>query len=274
MTYAKVNVPRNQQNSGRGTQKKDIITFIDVDDISSVTSADNITTSLVMKAGKYGIDIFADRGSIKIGSQSEGDFMKSGIVKNVEFEHPGNHQEIRDFRSNWINKEIIVVIENCETGAKLQYGTPCAPLELSFKHEDNKDTNLNTITLKSIIKDGTEALTFNTNVTKSTVMGTAVADATSVDVIAGEGEYQMVSGTSAAADIIKLENPRDNYIYTLKGIASGNYAPRITDKAASTDSFFYLKNGTSWTANASSKLTVRAFKNGASSFIFVEISRS
>ncbi|MCX6270507.1 MAG: hypothetical protein NTU44_04665 [Bacteroidetes bacterium] len=67
--------------------------------------------------------------------------------------------------------------------------------------------------------------------------------------------------------ITALNNPVDGYVYTLLG-SGGTYPGTIA-----TGGNFILASGTGWTATAGAKLQLKAFKDGASTFKFIELSR-
>lgn len=274
MTYVKVNIGKPGVNAGIGSKKGNIVYLIDVDDINKQTfqldGLEVLTCDMI--SGKYAVSIFAERMSINGATDSEGDFGAKGVIHTLDFSHPGEEYELRLFRQNWLNREVIAIIENCQSGFRTCFGTPCEPLMLDFKHKDDKDKNGTTFTLKSITKSEMDKLLFSASITLATVMGTAAANATTVNCGAGQGEYQLTTGASTAATIQKLTNIQHGGIYTLLG-SGGQYPSVIQDKAGTPTSDFYLKDGTTWTALANSKLTVKAFSAG-SAFVFFEISRT
>lgn len=266
--YAKVNVQKPGDNKGVGGDKKDKVIIFDFDDVATMPARDDagivITGDIVMSPGAYMVKIYATQSSIKAGADSEGDPDAKGILHSVEFEHPGDSQEIREFRANWMNKNIGIVIERCSTTKKNLYGTPCSPLQMVFKAEDDKDKNKTTFTFKSTQK-GPDVADYQGTLTLSEVTDTVAANATSIDLAAGEGRYQLTDGTSAAATITTCTNAVDGGRYTLVGSGGSHPSTLSTD--------FVLKNGTAWTALSGAEITVQAFKSGASAWKFFELSR-
>ena len=269
MTYVKVNVAKPGDNKGVGGDKKDKVIIFDWDDVLTNPSRDAggivITDNLVMKPGAYMITLYATQSSIKASADSEGDPDAKGIMQSVEFEHPGDSVEIREFRANWMNKNIGIVVERCSSTMKSLYGTPCSPLQMVFKAEDDKDKNKTTFTFKSTQK-GPDIADYRGTTTFGDVTGTVAANATTVDVQAGQGRYQLTDGTAAAATITTCSNPENGGKYTLLG-SGGSHPSTITGGD------FILSNGTAWTALSGSELTVQAFKSGASAWKFFELSR-
>lgn len=269
--YVNVDVDKPGKNAGTGGNKKDKITIFDMDDVLIWPARDEkgvvITDNIVFKEGAYSIQIYATLNTIKAGHKEEGDPDKEGYIQNVEFEHPGDSKEIMEFDTNWQSRNCGIIIEKCSTGVKKLYGTPCAPMHKMAEATDDKDSNHTKFVFNSTQKGPIEAI-YEGTVTLDTVKGTAAAGATTVDVSEGEGEYQLTTGTSSAAALTGLTNAADGKVYTLLG--SGGANPSTI--AASGN--WLMKSGTSWTALAGSRITFKAFKDSASTFKFLEISRS
>lgn len=270
MSYTKINVTKPTGMPGVGGGMKSNITVFDFDDVTGGYARDasgiNTPGNLVFKAGAYAITIAATSSTIKAGSEVSGDEDAEGIIQNVEFNHPGDSVAIREFLYNWLGRNVGIIIEKCKDGSKKLYGTPCAPLKLSYKEDIDKAKNGATITFKSS-QVGPPISEYLGTITYDAVKDTAAADATTVDVAAGSGEYQLTSGTAAPANITTLSNPVDGAVYCLLG--SGGAHPSTIDDGDD----FILAVGATWTAISGSKLTVKAFKDGAASFKFIEVSR-
>ncbi|NQY31160.1 MAG: hypothetical protein HRT69_17050, partial [Flavobacteriaceae bacterium] len=97
---------------------------------------------------------------------------------------------------------------------------------------------------------------------------TIAADATAVDVVNGSGEYQLTDNALATA-LTDITNASHGGVYTL--IGSGGTNPATIAASAAV---FNLKDGVDWQGLAGSRITFKAYKNGASSYIFNELSRS
>jgi hypothetical protein len=269
--YTKVNVTKPGMNLGVGGNKKAKVTLFDMDDVvtfpardsKGVVSLDNI----VFAEGAYMITLYAIQNTIKAGHKGEGDPDKKGYIQTVEFEHPGDEIAILEFDANWLNRNVGIIVEKCSNNRKKLYGTPCAPMQLVSEATDDKDTCNTKFSFASTQKGPIES-DYQGTLTLDTVKGTPAADATAVDVAAGEGQYQLTDGTSAAAALTGLTNPAEGLTYTLLG--SGGAHPSTI--AASGN--WLLKSGTAWTALAGASITLKAFKDGASTYKFLEISRS
>lgn len=272
MTYSKIDVLKSGRMAGTGGGMKALISVIDLDDIvHSGLARDSkgivIAGPIVFNSGRYAIQIEATQSTIKAGEKVEGEDDAEGIIQTVEFSHPGDSVAIREFLYNWIGKNIIVVIEKCSDGTMKLYGSPCAPLKLSYAGDIDKAKNGQVITLKSS-QVGPPIANYTGTLTYDSVKGTVAADATTVNVAAGEGEYQLTDGTSSAAAITTLSNPVNGGKYTLLG--SGGSHPSTISAGGD----FILTNGTAWSALSGEKITFQAFKDGASSYSFIELSRT
>lgn len=270
MTYAKIDVVKPGTNKGTGGDKKDKITIFDWDDVLTYVrdSVGVVVSSIVMKPGKYMIQVYGTVSSIAPKYSGEGDDDAEGFMQEVVFSHPGDELAIMEFIQNWTGKNIGIVVEKCSSSIKKQYGVPCAPLKLSASGEDTKDANRQTLTFKASQKSRFVPGHYEGSLTLSAPVATVAADATSINLASGEGQYQLTAGTAAAAAITGCTNPADGMVFTLLG-SGGTYPSTITAAATA----FLLKNGTTWTAITGSQITFKVYKDGASSYKFIEQSR-
>lgn len=271
MTYIKMSVPKPGTNAGAGGDKKDMITLFDWDDVLTYPDRDSggivISDDIVMKPGAYMIKLYATRSSIKITQETEGDEDAEGFIQGLEFAHPGDADEIEEFLANWVSRNIGAVVENCSTNRKKQLGTPCAPLRMKPSSTDDKEGNKTVITLKAAQKCAFRAANYQGTLTLADVTDTVAADATSVDLANGEGRYQLTDGSASPAEITTCTNSADGMVFTLLG--SGGSNPSTIPSGND----FILANGNTWTALAGAEITFRAFKDGASTWKFIEQSR-
>ena len=271
MTYVKANVVKPTGIApGKGGDKKALITIFDYEDLVTEASRDAkgivIAGSHTFKDSFYAIQIYGTTDSIKNNTKSEGEIDAEGIIQQVDFTHPGSKKEIREFRQNWLGKDIGIIFEKCSSGEKDQYGSSCAPLKMNFDATDDKDGNKCVFTFKSAVK-GPDVAIYEGTITLDTVKDTVAADATSVDLANGEGEYQLTDN-AVPTEITTCTNAVHLGIYTLLG--SGGSNPATITSAGD----FILKDGATWTGNASATLTFRAYKSGAASWSFIEIART
>jgi hypothetical protein len=269
MAYAKVNVTKGQ-NTGAGTDIKGKAYIFDWNEvIGGYNREDNgieMLSNLQFQAGAFIQTIEFTKSTLKNSSKSDGDDDAKGIIQGCEFNHPGSSQEIREFRSHWMNKDIGIVYEHCNSDMDDDlYGSPCAPLQMKFEATEDKDNNSTKFTFESTNKGPDVAIYKGTkNVGSPTVVA---ADTTDVDVSNGPGEYQLTDNTGAT-QLTSLANAENNGVYTLIGSGGNNPA------TIATGGNFILADGTAWTGIAGATITFRAFKDGAATWKFIEQSRS
>ena len=273
MAYVPISVLMATVSNTQGGNKKDRLVIIDANDIATWPTRSNtyaeFTGNFVLAAGKYMVELYVSASTVKVGCDADGEADKKGFIHSLEAEHPGDSKEIRTFLENWVNKNIIIIYENCVTGELRVLGTRCAPLQLAPKSESDKDKTTNVLVFKSVVKAPVVPGTYAGTTTLPSVMGTPAAGATTVDVTAGQGEYQLTTGSGSAAALTGLTGTIiDGGYYTLLG-SGGTYPSTI---AASGN--WILSNGTAWTALAGSRITFKAYKDGASSWKFIETARS
>jgi hypothetical protein len=272
MSYVKLSVTKPGNNKGAGGDKLSKIILFDFADILTWPLRDSkgvaITDNIVFKPNSYMIEVYATPSSIKVGSNTEGEPDAEGFVHNLEFEHPGNALAIREMKQNWLSKDVGALVVHCSDDKKDLIGTPCEPLKGTIKWEDDKDKNKTTFTFKSSLKSQYDVGDYQGTTTFDTVVATIAADATSVNLATGEGRYQLTDGTVAAVNITGCSNPVNGMVFSLLG--SGGTYPSTIDAGDS----FELASGATWTALAGATITFKAFKHGASTYIYVEQSRS
>lgn len=272
MTYVKVSVAKPGNNAGVGGDKKSLITFFDFDDVLTFPARDGkgvvITGDIVLKENAYMIQVYATTTSINITHETEGDEDARGFFQQIEFAHPGDADAIEEFITNWTNRDIGVIVENCSTSKKKQLGTPCAALQMAVASEDSNEANKSTFTLRSKNKSPYRAANYQGSITLADVTDTVAADATSIDLTEGEGRYQLTTGSVAAVEITTATNATNGMTFTLLG-SGGDNPSTVPD-----GNDFLLANGATWTALSGSTITFKAFKDGAASWKFYELSRT
>ncbi|HLP03841.1 MAG TPA: hypothetical protein VK152_00290 [Paludibacter sp.] len=265
--YIKVNVNKaTGPQPGAGLQVKEAITLIDVEGILSMGARDGkgvvITDPFVMKDSEYAITIYATQDSVELDSNSDGDTDNEGFTPSIKFKHPGNKQAVREFKSNWIGRKCIVVVDHCDGSGKDLIGSLCNPCKMKVSLKGNKDATSNEFTFDQMMR-GNDVAIFDGTVPYAepkAVIGTGLTEIA----LQGEGEYQLTGGSAALATVTGASH---GLLFTLLGATSG-VAPTL---AAS--SSFILKDGTSWTGGPGKQITLKCYKTGASSYVYIEQSR-
>jgi len=268
--YTKIDLNKpSVQSPGKGGNKKDQIIIIDVDDLTTEAARDSkgvlITGNHVFKAGAYAIKVYGTIDTISGKVTTEGDIDAEGFKFEYGFSHPGSALEKLEFESAYINKSVILIQESCSDGTKKQYGSKCAPLRMKLEATDDKDSNKSMFTFTSSVK-GPNVAIYQGTITLSAPVDTVAADATSIDLTEGTGEYQLTDNTVATV-LTTCTNAVDGMVFTLLG--SGGTNPASITSAND----FVLSNGTTWNALANAKITFKAFKSGSSAWKFFELSR-
>lgn len=149
--YARVSVPKKTDNAGRPAAPKSYIILIDAKDVLTYTrdAKGVLMTAFALKTGKKAIAVYATNTSVKVFDTTEGDKDAKGFVPNVEFEHPGDEQEIAEFKENNINTEFISIVVKADPNIMPKIaGAPGSTLSLNADSQDDKDAVKNIIKLK------------------------------------------------------------------------------------------------------------------------------
>lgn len=267
--YIKVNVAKATGIApGKGIQVNDEITLIDVEGIISMGARDGkgvlITDPFVLKDSEYAITIYATQDTVEVASNSDGETDNEGFTPSIKFKHPGNKQAVREFKANWVGRKCIVVVNHCDGSGKDLIGSICNPCKMQVNLTANKDATNNEFTFAQLMR-GDDIAIYDNTVPYAEPKAVLAAGATAV-ALAGEGEYQL-TGHSSAVTIATVTGASHGLLFTLLGVTSAT-APSL--EASST---FILKDGEAWTGGAGKQITFKAYKNGASSYCYIEQSR-
>lgn len=268
MNYNKVSVPRPDGNPGRGITPKDALVIIDIDDIVSFPQRNGagvvIDGNIVLKPNANSITLYFTPGTVELASNGEGETDAKGFTPSVKGKHPGNKQEVREFKTNWLGKHCIVLVQYC-SGEEIDIiGTPCNPVEMSVNYTGNKDANSSEFTFSQISK-GYDIGIYRGIIPSAQPVATVTAAATALSG-KGSGLYQLQGG---AAKLATVNNVKDGDVITILGVTSG-VAPTIEKSG---QEVFLLAKGKTFTANPGSQITFKAFDNGGGAIKMIELSR-
>ena len=266
MTYIKTSVPRASGNPGTGIQPRDQLSIIDIDDIAFMPPTDDkgvvIVDDIVMKQGRYGINLYMTQGTIEITSAAEGDTDKIGFTPSIKFEHPGNEQAVREFKVNYINRKVIVIVRYCSGKPADLIGTMCNPCRLTPSYTGNNESNTNEMTFTQISK-GNDIFIYKGTVPLEEPVSTVDAGVTVVNFVS-EGQYQLSSGSAV---IDEISGGAHDAVITLLGV--GGTSPTVSATAGK----ILLRGGKVFTASEGSQITLRAFDAGDGGIMWIEQSR-
>lgn len=264
--YVKQSIGRPLGNPGVGLRVKDSVTLIDVDDILFYPKPDSkgvrILDNIVLKPGRYAVTLYMTPGTIEVTNPSDGDPDQVGFTPSLKFNHPGNSIELREFISNNINKNFIVVVGYCSGEPSDLIGTPCNPCKLTASYTGSKDSSSNEITLTQISK-GDLIFAYQGTIPMEEPVAVVEAAATEV-VFVSEGQYQLSAGSAAIASI---SGGSDGAVVTLLGVRGE--APTLSGA----DGKILLREGKQFTAAEGNQITLRAFDAGGDSLVWIEQSR-
>lgn len=156
--YVAVSVTKPGTNMGVGGGLYDEIVFFDMDTVDKSNFPQRDASGIKMAAGNIAflsgatmITVYSTPGSIENTSKSQGDPDAKGFIQGCKFLHPGNEQAIREFRANWLNKNVGIIHRKCSDASKMDiYGTPCVPLQMQVTWTQNKDKNFNEFIFESL----------------------------------------------------------------------------------------------------------------------------
>ena len=154
--YVKTSVPRPVGNPGNGINPKDVLTLIDIDDLVYFPPRDGagvvLEGDIVVKPSAYSTDLYLTPGTVELSSNGEGETDAKGFTPSVKGKHPGNKQEVREFKTNWLGRHCIAILQYCNGQDPDILGSPCNPLEMSVNYTGNKDGNASEFTFTQISK--------------------------------------------------------------------------------------------------------------------------
>lgn len=266
MTYIRKSVGRAPGNPGTGIQLRDVLVLINTDDIAFMPSPDDkgvvIVDNIVMKPGRYGIGIYMTQGTAEVASAAEGETDQIGFTPSIKFNHPGNSQELREFKVNELNSKFIGIMRYCSGKPADLIGSICNPCKMTPSYTGNNESNTNEFTLAQISK-GEDIKIYKGTVPLEEPVSVVEAGVKVVPFVT-EGQYQL-SGGSAVID--EIEGGAHDAVITLLGAAGTS--PTVSH----TSGKILLRGGKVFTASEGAQLTLRAFDAGEGGLIWIEQSR-
>lgn len=263
-----VNSVSNKQRTGR--QVKSRLWIVSKDQVDDTVpfptlNGDRTRGNIPLKAGEYWhyIDTVIDSPEPKWRGE-EGD-VATTLIQELPFIVGGMTDEVFNLLEQGAGKEFIIVWEVCSTGEIFGGGNGCKGLKLStFEGGSTKDNTSTTITFTGQCGELWYRYTGNTPTQAPAVVA---ADATEIT-LTSNPQYQLSDGGAAAAAITGFTGVTDsdiNRVVTILG-SGGSYPSTI----AAANSFL-LVGGETWTATEGARIDFKIFKDGPSSYTFVEV---
>lgn len=145
--YTKVSIPKNSDGAGCPTAKKSNVIVIDVDDIKTFPTREIgspvYTADIELNEGATAVAIYGTPATIIASEEYSGDPDAKGVAQGLAFEHPGDSRAIRGFTEAFLNKGVVIIVQECDgtTGTAKVYGTDCNPLFLTPERTDSTEAN-------------------------------------------------------------------------------------------------------------------------------------
>ena len=260
--YVKKSIPRASGNPGLAINPRDQLILIDVEDIAYMPSPDDkgvvIEEDIIMKQGRYGIGIYMTPGTVSATSAAEGDTDKVGFTPQVVFDHPGNDQNVREFKTNYIGRKVIAIIRYCSGKPADLIGSLCNPCTVTPSYTGDSEGNTNNFTVAQATK-GDDMYIYKGTVPLEEPV--AVVDSATVNFVS-EGQYQL-QGTT---EVTKIEGGSHGVVITLLGTKGDGPSIPASDT-------ILLKGGKTFVGSDGAQLTLRAFDKGDNALVWIEQSR-
>ena len=265
MTYIKQSVPRAKGNPGIGIQVRDTIVIYDVEDIAFFPPRNNagvlLEGDIVSVPGRYAIGLYQTPGTMKITSGAEGDTDEVGFKPQVVFKHPGNSLEVREFKANYVNRRVIVVILHCSGEPADVIGDLCNPCVITPSYTGDNDSNSNEFTIAQVSK-GNDIGMYTGTITLEEPVAVVDKEAATINYVA-DGQYQLQPSSVAFSSI---DGGHHGSVITILG------TPGVTPEVEASSTIL-LRGGRQFSAAEGCQLTLRAFESADKSIVWIEQSR-
>lgn len=269
-TVGSIDSVSNKERTGKQVKSKMwIISTDQIDDSVSFPSLVNRTRgNITLKSGEYWhyIEAVTDSPEPKWTGE-EGD-VASPLNMELPFVIGGMDDAVFNLLEEGVGEEFIVVWEICSTGEVFGGGNGCKGLKLSsFDGGSTKDSTSTTVTFKG--QCGELWYKYSGN-TPTEDPDTVAADTTEIT-LTDNSQYQLTDGSAAAVIITGFGAVADSDISRVVTIlgSGGTYPSTIT-----TGNDFILDEGETWTAVSGSQISFKIYKDGDSSYKFIEVSGS
>lgn len=263
------------KGNGSAESKSFEIILMDAADILYTPPRDNNGILMVgnfqMKPGKYVTRVQVTSSKTTLPLSSEGEEDNVSVNALPEFTVPGSSLEAEELMQNWLNRSVIAAVHigacNDPNPFYRIYGSKCAPLTLMPEGQNDNDATNLMFKFQQFAKTGLLPARYTGTFTYATV-NTVAADATTVDVANGSGEYQLTDNTGATI-ITDLTNAVVGEVYTL--IGSGGSNPATIE---SSNTSFFLAGAVDYVGLSGTTITFQALDNGGGDIFFLEKSRT
>ena len=117
MAYVKVSIPRNE-DGGAPTIKNATVILIDINDVETEPSRElgntEVSGDFALKTGAKAVGIYATPSTVIPTEEPSGEVDSRGIIKGVEYVHPGNSVAIANHTEAYLNRGVIALVKECD----------------------------------------------------------------------------------------------------------------------------------------------------------------
>ena len=147
MAYTKVSIPRNE-DGGAPTIKNATVILVDINDVDAEPTRElgntEVVGDLTLKTGAKAVGIYATPSSIVPTEENSGEVDARGLIKGVEYVHPGNSVAIANHTEAFLNRGVIALVRECNgtsAGKCLIIGSICNPLYMQPEYNNTKEAS-------------------------------------------------------------------------------------------------------------------------------------
>lgn len=212
--------------------------------------------SIPLLAGEYMHFFEAIDDSLKDGSTGEKGEITTEVTNTFGFTMGGDGVKLYDFIEEFAGGRFVVIFKKCSSEEYQILGTQCKPMILqSFDRKRDNEATAVTFTFRN--KSFKQPYKYVGAIVKTTPQVVA-ADATDLAIVAGKDQYQLTDNAGATAIATVSAIVSAQYGLNIEVLGSGGDNPStIADSQV-----FVLVDGSTWTANAGSKISFRIHDDG------------
>lgn len=265
--YCKASVHREPGSPGIAMQMRDEIDIIDVEDIAYFPPRDSggvkLAGNIVLLPARYAISLYVTPGTAEMTSAAEGETDQVGFKPQLKGNHPGNSLAVREFKANYLNRKVIVVLRYCDGRPADIIGSPCNPCMLTPSLTANGESTTNEFTFAQISR-GDDIGMYEGTLPREEAVSIVAADATKV-AYSSSGVYQLTAGSAA---ITAIEGGQHGSVITLAGSGTASGAPTVVAGES-----LLLHEGKTFVGESGAQLTLRAFVSAPDKVVWIEVDR-
>ena len=270
----KYNLEKKSSNAGLPTPKKGNVIAVLNKDITvwPALSADKTTYegNFEFAAGSGLGQIYMTASTQAMTSEAGGNPDGMGSKNKYVGEHPGTSREAMAFIKQYANEGFILFYGGCGTNEYRVVGSQCHPVKLSPAIKDDKDGNVTTLTFEQEMLNDDYVMFFYGNLP---LVGAYAAPSNEFALTKANGAvYQLPSNADDAETAIAVTGSDLDAETMVTLIGGGGAEPLVLANSTAGAVPIILKNGSSWTALAGSRINLRVVK--ADKTYLIEASRS